>query len=147
MRVSKLSNSKSFGGKAFLRSLKVELQSKDGRDVVQAIARGLKDDTESQSIRIAHWLVCSELDKVKTLRQQCQKMKHQSTAIINGKKPYVVLNGRLMIRSTDGKLNKVPAAQLTVTSNETCYVDSSQSKNVNGRSPVASSDTQSSQLN
>ena len=127
LRVGKLSNSKSSGGKTFLR-----LRSEAEHNVFLAMAKGLKDDTKSQSIRIVLWLACSELDKVKILRQQCQQMNDQSTAIINGNKPYVVINGRLMIRSIDDKLGKVPSAQITVTSNETCNVDSSQSKNVNG---------------
>ena len=74
-------------------------------------------------------------------------MNDQLTAIINGKKPYVVINDRLMIRSIDGKLDNVPSAQITVTSYEACNVDDSQSKNVNSRGQVVSFDSQSSQLN
>ena len=85
--------------------LKVKLRSAAGReDLLSAAKRTKFNDI---AIRIAKWLPRNEFNKLKQLWQQCDTLNSKEPALLSGKRLYVIIRGRLMTRSADGKLNSV----------------------------------------
>ena len=85
--------------------LKVKLQSATGREDLLSAAKRIK--FIDIAIRIAKRLPRNEFNKLKQLWQQCDTLNSKEPALLNGKRPYVVISGRLMTRFADGKLNGV----------------------------------------
>ena len=59
------------------------------------------------TMRIATWLPRNEFNKLKHLWLQSDILNSKEPALLNGTRLYVVINGRLMTCSADGKLNNV----------------------------------------
>ena len=85
------------------RPLKVEMHSVADRDKI-IVAFIKLQRTHSSDLRIAKWLQKEELDKIKKLRERCCELNDKACALPNGKKPYVVISGRIRVRTQDGKL-------------------------------------------
>lgn len=92
------------------RPLKVVLPSTTDRQQVLKLSNKLKGHKAFGGVNIAQWLPRENYFKIKKLRQDCQQLNSNAVARPDGKKPYVVTNGRLMERSEEGKLNRVNQA-------------------------------------
>ena len=83
------------------RPIRIELSTADERDQLVA---SFQRKRKSVNVSISPWLLPSEMEKIKKLRQRCQDLNSKSAS---GDKPYVVISGRLMVRGQDGKLQRV----------------------------------------
>jgi hypothetical protein len=63
----------------------------------------------------SQWLSKEDFAKVKALRLRCRELNNKEVAGPSGKMPFVVISGRLMKRSTDGKLTVFRDPQPTAT--------------------------------
>lgn len=89
------------------RPLKVILSSASDRDYLLETCDYARNVLRSSGIRIMPWLQPSEMVRVKEMRQRCVELNDKLQCLANGKKPYVVISGRIMIRGSDGKLHVV----------------------------------------
>jgi hypothetical protein len=89
------------------RPLKVILLSASDRDYLLETCDYARNVLRSSGIRIMPWLQPSEMVRVKEMRQRCVELNDKSQCLANGKKPYVVISGRIRIRGSDGKLHVV----------------------------------------
>ena len=71
--------------------LRIELSTADERDQLVA---SFQRQRKSVNVSISPWLLPSEMEKIKKLRQRCQDLNSKSAS---GDKPYVVISGRLMV--------------------------------------------------
>ena len=97
----------------------------------------LKEDPSLVGISIAKWLSRAEVDKVKNLRKQCSDLNKDCPPDASGRKPYVVISGRLMKRAEDGKLHRAPSTTPTNTSIAFPFSSAGSLKNEVGGSQVA----------
>ncbi len=90
------------------RLLKVELQSAAEREDLLSATKSVK--LAAPKIYITKWLPREEFVKLKQLWQKCDALNSKEADLPDGRKPFVVVSGRLMMRSADGKLKSmVPA--------------------------------------
>jgi hypothetical protein len=115
------------------RPLKLECDSVGDRDRLLSAA---KMRTIPRGISISPWLRPDEMLKVKSLRLRCKELNDLTLPAADGRKPYVVISGRLMVRHSAGKL--VPFNDSTSSSSTTTHASTSSclpgSKNVSGGS-------------
>lgn len=90
------------------RILKVELLSKSDRNILLQASRFLKDDPSTAKIFITKWLQPVELKKLKSTQERCRLLNGKSPVMKSGRKPYVVISGKLFERTIDGLLRSVP---------------------------------------
>ena len=76
----------------------------------------LKEDPYLAGIGLVKWLPRAEVDKVKNFRKQCSDLNKDCPPDASGRKPYVVISGRLMKLVDDGKLQRIPPTTPTKTS-------------------------------
>ncbi len=93
-----------------MRPLKVELQSAADRNYVLASSKYIKNINTAPKVSFGKWLSRDELVKVKAIREKCIELNSRATPLQDGRQPYVVRNGRLMSRDSNGKLQLVPPA-------------------------------------
>ena len=98
------------------RPFKVQLSSDVECQQVLVNTKHLKEDPSLAGISIAKWLSRAEVDKVKHLRKQCSDLNKNCPPDVSGRKPYVVISGRLMKRIEDGKMQRVSPTIPTNTS-------------------------------
>ena len=134
------------------RVLKVELASSFDRNILLRAAKYLKDDLSTKYVYITQWLQPEELAKLKSVKSRCHAL-NQSSSVKDGKRKYVVINGKIMERN-NGSLrpfNEAPAsaslssdnvrqaAEAQTQSTFTHLQATSPAKNVKGGSHVAPS--------
>ena len=86
------------------RPLRIFVSAPSDAERVLLRAHLLKDSTNYSSICIDKWLSREEMNCVKKLRQRCQKLNDSSVKRSDGKKLFIVISGRLMTQSDNGKL-------------------------------------------
>jgi hypothetical protein len=86
------------------RPIKVELSASIDCNQLLAAFKRLKHDCSATGISIARWIQRSEMAKHNVLRQRCQTLNSSAVPMADGRKPYIVISGRLMKRAADGKL-------------------------------------------
>ncbi len=92
------------GRKNIARPIKVELRSPDMVDSILSQAKYLKQCDYYGSVNVDRWRSSEELQNIKSLRQRCCELNEASDISIKGRKPYVVISGKLMCRGANGKL-------------------------------------------
>ena len=85
------------------RPLKVIFGNATDRESVLGAAKKLKGHTLFGKVRISRFLSDDEMSKLKETRTQCKQMNEG----VEGQKPYIVINGRIMKKQPDGKLQPV----------------------------------------
>ena len=83
------------------RPLRIELLTADKCDQLVA---SFQRQRKFVNVSISPWILPSEMEKIRKLRQRCQDLNSKSAS---SDKPYVVISGRLMVRGQDDKLNRV----------------------------------------
>jgi hypothetical protein len=97
------------------RLLKVVLASLAERDrFILAVSKAARSKMPN-GIFASQWLSKEDFAKVKALRLRCRELNNKEVAGPSGKMPFVVISGRLMKRSTDGKLTVFRDPQPTAT--------------------------------
>ena len=79
------------------RLLKVELQSSTDRDFLLQMPKYFKVYPKTSDIFITPWLQPNKLAELKRTQERCRAFNNQAPAMKNGKKPYVVISGKLML--------------------------------------------------
>jgi hypothetical protein len=85
------------------RPLKVLFDSVCDRDAVLRAAKNLKGHSTYGKLRLARFLSAVEMEKVKETRARCKQLNGDSSTAEAGKKPYFVINGKIVSRNADGK--------------------------------------------
>jgi len=96
------------------RPLKVILRLASDCDYVLSRVNLLRKNSYYDGVYISRWLSQEEMCKLKLLRQRCFDMNKSSTVDSKGRKPYVIISGKLMRRDADGKLAKVNERDVTL---------------------------------
>jgi hypothetical protein len=99
------------------RLLKVVLSSAADRTRLLQVVKYLKDDRSTSSIFITKWLQPGELSLLRENQKRCRFLNDSAPPLKNGKRPYIVLSGKLMQRLEDGSLRPVP--KISVSNNAT----------------------------
>ena len=96
------------------RPIKVELRSPRAAGFILSNIRRLKDDAYYTGVKISKWLSAEELRELKSLRQRCNKLNEVSVAGNQMQKKFVVISGKIMVRSANGKLQLYSNSSPTV---------------------------------
>ena len=86
------------------RLLRVELASASDKNSLLASSKFLKDDSSTANIYIAPWLLSEELAKLRLVQSRCRQLNDKAASTIKGRKPYIVISGKIMERRADGSL-------------------------------------------
>ena len=68
-------------------------------------AKKLKTDHAMVNIKVARWIPREKMEKVKFLRSRYETLNCTEMPSADGRKPYLVISGQIMKRTTDGKLS------------------------------------------
>jgi hypothetical protein len=85
------------------RPLKVIFSSEDDKYMVLRAARHLKDDQAFRNVRISKYLSSEEMIKLKATRAACDKL-NKDAGCHSSPKQYIVIDGEIKVRGSDGKL-------------------------------------------
>jgi hypothetical protein len=85
------------------RPLKVIFSSEDDKYMVLRAARHLKDDHAFRYVRISKYLSSDEMTKLKATRAVCDKL-NKDAGCHTSRKQYIVIDGGIKVRGSDGKL-------------------------------------------
>ena len=91
------------GNKKKPRLIKAELSTSLDCDHLLSAAKKLKTDHAMANITVARWISQEEMEKVKLLRSRCKTLNSTEMPSADGRKPYFVISGRIMKKTTDGK--------------------------------------------
>ena len=94
----------SAGKKKKPRPIKAELSTSLDCDHILSAANKLKTDHAMANITVARWIPREEMEKVKLMRSRCEIINSTDMLSADGRKPYLVISGPIMKRTTDGKL-------------------------------------------
>jgi hypothetical protein len=90
-------------GQGVPRPLKVVFDSVCDRDAVLRAAKNLKGHGTYGKLRLSRFLSAEEMEKVKEARARCKQLNDAASTTEAGKKPYFVINGKIVSRGADGK--------------------------------------------
>ena len=86
------------------RPLKVVFNNTSNRDAVLRAAKNLKGHKKFNNIRRARFLTKNEIEKDREARAQYKQLNNAAGVCASGKKPFIVINGRIMTRTKEGKM-------------------------------------------
>ena len=86
------------------RPIKVQLKLSGDAKLILSNAKYLRNNPYYEGVYISKWLSKQDFNSMKQLRQQCLDLNAAYSADKKGRGPYVVVSGKIMQRSTNGKL-------------------------------------------
>mgnify|MGYP000626795235 CR=1 FL=1 len=103
------------------RPIKVELRSSGDVNFVLSCAKQLSKDAYYSGVYVNKWLSEEEMKNVKYLCQLCFDLNKTLPTDKRGRKPFVLISGKIMKRNAQGKLQTYDSLQCTFTqsSNQT----------------------------
>ena len=116
--------------------LKVIFRGTEDKETVIRTAKQLKVYSIFGQVSVSHFLSHEELSKVKDARNRCRQM---NDALSDGTRTYIVIDGRIMIKESNGKLQAVYASsnQLADVSAEEATKNDQVGGHVAPRLPIA----------
>ena len=90
-----------------IRILKVQLQSASDKMKLLKSSKALKEDRSTSTIFFTPWLSAVEMAKLRNLQSRCRQLNDGVPTRKDGRKPYIVISGRLMKRAVNGELSPV----------------------------------------
>ena len=112
------------------RLLKVELQSVVERNNLLQASKFLKGHPSTAKMFIKRWLQPDELKEFKVIQKQCRELHDKSVPTKNGRKPYVIVSGKIMKRTVNGLLRPVHITSQQSNAQQSVYAVPSVSKSV-----------------
>ena len=94
-------------GSSASRPLKVIFRGTEDKEAVNRAAKQFKGYSIFGQVSVSRFLSHEELSKVKNVRNRCRQM---NDALIDGTRPYIVIDGRIMMKRSNGKLQAVYAS-------------------------------------
>ena len=70
-------------------------------------SKALKEDRSTSAIFFTPWLSAVEMAKLRNLQSRCRQLNDGVLVRKDGRKPYIVISGRLMKRAVNGELSPV----------------------------------------
>ena len=89
------------------RPLKVVLRLATDCEYVLTHANLLRKNDYYSGVYLSRWLSKDEMNKLKVLRLHCEELNKTCASDVKGRKPYLIISGKLMKRESGGKLIKV----------------------------------------
>ena len=87
-----------------IRVLKIQLQSASDKMKLLKSSKYLKEDRSTSAIFFTPWLSTVEMAKLRNIQSRCKQLNDGVPARKDGRKPYIVISGRLMERAVNGEL-------------------------------------------
>ena len=89
------------------RPIKVTLRTASDCQYILSHASHLRDDAYYVGVFIGRWMSQEEASKLRDLRKRCDELNKGGTIDCKGRKAYLVVSGKLMMRHPNGKLARV----------------------------------------